>query len=69
MSAAAAVILGEFYDCEAGVSEQLAARLKAIDIPCLQGAPVGHGTANQAFVWGEVGRLETGGLQLVGQNS
>jgi muramoyltetrapeptide carboxypeptidase len=69
LSAAAAVVLGEFHDCEAGVSTQLAARLEASDIPCLRGAPVGHGSANQAFIWGESARLEAGGLHLLGQSN
>jgi muramoyltetrapeptide carboxypeptidase len=67
LSAAAAVVLGEFHHCDVGVAEQLAARLEAIDIPCLHGAPVGHGAANQAFIWGESARLEAGGLHLLGQ--
>jgi muramoyltetrapeptide carboxypeptidase len=65
--AAAAVIFGEFLDCEAATSERLAARLDALGIGCASGAPVGHGVANQAFIWGEIGELSADQLLLTGQ--
>ncbi len=66
---AKAVILGEFIDCEEGTSARLASRLIDLGIPCLTDAPVGHGPANQAFVWGEQALFEGGTLTLTGESS
>jgi len=55
---AAAVIFGEFHDCPDGVGEALSERLRGLGLSVLCGAPVGHGAANQAFVWGEMARID-----------
>ena len=65
--AVSAVVLGDFHDCEAGVAEQLSDRLNAMNIPCLIGAPVGHDAANHAFIWGEMARLDSSGIELLGR--
>ena len=67
LAAAAAVVFGEFLDCETATAERLAARLDGLGIICAGGAPVGHGAANQAFIWGEFGELTGDRLLLSGQ--
>jgi muramoyltetrapeptide carboxypeptidase len=63
---AKAVVLGTFIDCEEGTSTRLAERLIAAGVPCLRDAPVGHGVANHAFVWGERATFAEGTLTLTG---
>ena len=63
---AAAVVFGEFHDCPDGVAEALAERLRGLGLPVLTGAPVGHGAANHAFVWGETAHIDGQQMSLGG---
>ena len=63
---AAAIVFGEFIDCEEGTVERLSKRIINLGIPCLTGAPVGHGPTNHAFVWGERTSFSQGILTLSG---
>jgi len=69
LNQAKAIVFGEFVDCEQGALEQLVKRVRDLDIIGLTGAPVGHGSANHAFVWGERVVFEAGCLTLTGDRS
>lgn len=61
------VVLGDFIDCEDGTTRRLTERLVDLGIPCLTGAPVGHGEVNHAFIWGEKTSFQEGVLTLFGE--
>jgi muramoyltetrapeptide carboxypeptidase len=69
LSEAQAIILGDFHHCEAATVDRLRARVLALGVPCLAGAPVGHGVTNHAFVWGERVHYDGAQLTLTGQQS
>jgi len=66
----AGVALGEFTDCRVpegsdyAVREVLLDHLEPLGVPVLAGLPIGHGSANHAFVWGRLGRIQAGRLHL-----
>jgi len=53
-----AVVLGEFVSCRVpegadwSLDEMLLDHLRPLGVPVLAHAPIGHGSANHAFVWG-----------------
>ena len=66
---AQAIIFGDFHTCEAATVDRLRARVLSLGLPCLEGAPVGHGPTNHAFVWGERAHYDGVHLVLSGQSS
>ncbi len=64
------VALGEFTDCRVpegsdyGIREVLLDHLEPLGVPVLAHLPMGHGSANHAFVWGRMGRIQAGRLHL-----
>lgn len=69
-----AVVLGEFKDCRVRASatwtleDILRDHLTPLGVPVVAHAPVGHGSQNQAFVWGSRGTLSSGRLDLAGSS-
>ncbi|HEY1959338.1 MAG TPA: LD-carboxypeptidase [Polyangiaceae bacterium] len=67
LARAAAIVLGEFTQCEAGpdgvtIDAVLAERTRALGVPVYAGAPFGHGARNEAFVIGAQAELRGGTL-------
>lgn len=67
LARAAAVVFGQFTQCDPGpdgvtVAEVLRERTAALGVPVLAGAPFGHGAPNLAFVHGGGARVELGAL-------
>jgi muramoyltetrapeptide carboxypeptidase len=67
----AAVVLGEFTQCDPGADgrtaeESLVERLRGLRVPLYAGAPFGHGSVNQAFVLGRAVKLEHGEVTFAG---
>lgn len=65
-SRAAAVVFGQFTQCEPGpdgttIDEVLADFAAAVDIPVLAGGPFGHGAPNHTFVLGATARIDRNG--------
>ena len=63
---ARAIVFGAFVNCDEGALKRLVKRVQGLGLAVLSGAPVGHGSANQAFVWGERIVYEHGTLTLTG---
>lgn len=66
LNQARAIVFGAFVNCGQGALERLVKRVQGLGLKALSGAPVGHGSANQAFVWGERAVYEQGTLTLTG---
>lgn len=66
----AGVAVGEFTSCRAPdgadyeIRDVLLDHLEPLGVPVVGELPIGHGSANRAFVWGRVGRLGGGRLEL-----
>ncbi len=66
----AGVVLGEFTDCRVpdgadyALQDVLLDHLAPLGVPVLAEVPIGHASANRAFVWGSVGRIQRGRLLL-----
>lgn len=71
MRAASAVLLGDFNSCEEpgdNAQDPIAvalARLRAAQMPCAAGLPVGHAKRNRAFPFGARARLDGDSLWLL----
>lgn len=66
LEGAAAVVVGELDECEAGpdgwtTREMLADRIDALGVPAVVDAPVGHGLRNEPFVLGSSALLDATG--------
>ena len=68
----AAVALGEFLDCRPphgaawSLEDALRDVLAPLDVPVVGGLPIGHGTTNMPFIWGQDARLAGTSLELRG---
>lgn len=68
LAQAKGVLVGDFIDCPQGAQDLITQLLGQRGIPCWSHAPVGHGSRNQAFIWGEQVELdESGSLILHGR--
>jgi muramoyltetrapeptide carboxypeptidase len=66
LARAAAVVLGDFTQCDPGpdevtVAEVLRASLEPLGVPVVRGLPVGHGARNDPVVLGVTARVTAAG--------
>lgn len=65
LARAAAIVLGDFTDCNPGpdrvtVEQVLRERLPRLGVPVVAGAPIGHGARNEPVVLGAAARVVAG---------